>query len=73
MCSSDLGLTARSTEERSQYQNKQRAMKKLQKKIFGLQQEEKKKQVNAAWREHNRIIRGNPVRIYEGEKFILKK
>ena len=70
---SPTGLTARSTEERSQYQNKQRAMKKLQKKIFGLQQEEKKKQVNAAWREHNRIIRGNPVRIYEGEKFILKK
>ena len=67
------GLTAQSTEERSQYQNKQRAMKKLQKKISDLQQEEKEKQVNAAWREHNRIVRGNPVRTYEGEKFILKK
>ncbi len=30
-------------------------------------------QTNAAWREHTRIIRGNPVRTYEGERFILKK
>ncbi|MBQ6888534.1 MAG: peptide chain release factor H [Lachnospiraceae bacterium] len=67
------GLVAQSTEERSQFQNKQRAMEKLQKKLAGLQQEQKEKQVNAAWREHNRIVRGNPVRIYEGEKFILNK
>lgn len=66
------GLVAQSTEERSQFQNKQRAMEKLQKKLVGLQQEQKEKQVNAAWREHNRIVRGNPVRIYEGEKFMLK-
>ena len=66
------GLVAQSTEERSQFQNKQRAMEKLQKKLTGLQQEQKEKQVNAAWREHNRIVRGNPVRIYEGEKFMLK-
>lgn len=66
------GLVAQSTEERSQFQNKQRAMEKLQKKLAGLQQEQKEKQVNAAWREHNRIVRGNPVRIYEGEKFVLK-
>ena len=30
-------------------------------------------QVNAVWAEHTRIVRGNPVRVYEGEKFILKK
>lgn len=67
------GLTAQSTEERSQYQNRQRAMKKLKEKLSGLQQTEKEKQVNAAWQEHNRIVRGNPVRIYEGRNFILKK
>lgn len=67
------GLVAQSTEERSQFQNKQKAMEKLQKKLADLQQEQKEKQVNAAWQEHNRIVRGNPVRIYEGEKFILKK
>lgn len=67
------GLVTQSTEERSQFQNKQRAMERMQDKLAQLQKEQKEKQVNAAWREHNRIVRGNPVRIYEGERFILKK
>lgn len=67
------GLTAQSTEERSQFQNKQRAMEKLREKLANLQQEQKAKQTNAAWREHNRIVRGNPVRVYEGEGFVLKR
>lgn len=67
------GLMAQSTEERSQFLNKQRAMEKLQKKLADLQRAHEAEQVNAAWREHNRIVRGNPVRIYEGEKFVLKK
>ena len=66
------GLAAQSTEERSQFQNRQKAMERLQEKLAGLQQEQKAEQVNAAWREHTRIIRGNPVRVYEGERFILK-
>lgn len=67
------GLTTQSTEERSQFQNKQKAIERMQEKLAQLQQEQKEKQVNAAWREHNRLVRGNPVRTYEGEKFILKK
>ena len=67
------GLVSQSTEERSQFQNKQRAMEKLQEKLADLQKEQEAKQVNAAWREHARIVRGNPVRIYEGEKFVLRK
>lgn len=67
------GLVSQSTEERSQFLNKQRAMEKLQEKLADLQKEKEAKQVKAAWREHNRIVRGNPVRIYEGEKFVLKK
>lgn len=67
------GLVSQSTEERSQLQNKQRAMERLQEKIEQLQQEQNRKQTNIAWEEHNRIIRGNPVRVYEGEKFILKE
>ena len=67
------GLVSRSTEERSQFQNKQRAMEKLQERLADLQKEQEAKQVNAAWREHTRIVRGNPVRIYEGEKFVLRK
>lgn len=66
------GLVSQSTEERSQFQNKQRAMEKLQEKFIGLQQDLKEKQVNSAWQEHSRIVRGNPVRIYEGKGFILK-
>ncbi|MDO4332228.1 MAG: peptide chain release factor H [Eubacteriales bacterium] len=67
------GLVTQSTEERSQFQNKLRAMERMREKLSQLQQEQKEKQVNAAWREHTRIVRGNPVRVYEGERFILKK
>lgn len=67
------GTISQSTEERSQFQNKQRAMERLQEKLNQLQREQNKKQVNIAWEEHNRIVRGNPVRVYEGEKFILKE
>lgn len=66
------GLVSQSTEERSQFQNKRKAMEKLQKQLEDLQRKQKAVQANAAWKEHNRIVRGNPVRIYEGEKFILK-
>ena len=38
-----------------------------------LEIKKQEKQTNAAWREHNRIVRGNPVRVYEGEKFVLKR
>ena len=34
---------------------------------------EKEKSRNNAWSKHSEIVRGNPVRVYEGEKFILKK
>ena len=67
------GLVSQSTEERSQFMNKQRAMEKLQEKLVDLQRGQEAKQINDAWREHTRIVRGNPVRIYEGEKFILRK
>lgn len=67
------GLVTQSTEERSQFLNKQRAFERMQEKLAGLRQEQESAQTNAAWREHTRIVRGNPVRVYEGEKFILKK
>ncbi len=67
------GIVSKSTGERSQFMNRQRAMEKLQEKLADLQKEQKAKQVNAAWREHTRIVRGNPVRVYEGERFLPKK
>ncbi len=66
------GLVAESTEERSQFQNKQRALAKLAAQLNRLEQEQKDRQTNTAWQEHNRIVRGNPVRIYEGEHFKRK-
>lgn len=63
------GLVVTSTAERSQQQNRKDAMRKLR---FLLKEQELTKQEdheNAKWREHNRIVRGNPVRTYEGEIF----
>lgn len=66
------GIVTQSTEERSQFQNKQRAMERMREKLAGLRQEQQERQADAAWIEHYRIVRGNPVRTYEGERFLLK-
>lgn len=63
------GITVVSTEERSQYLNKQKALKRLQTIVETMKKDTEAKQVNQAWREHNKIIRGNPVRIYAGKEF----
>lgn len=67
------GITVTSTSERSQYANKKDALHKLNAILKEKEKEEKKKQVNAAWREHTRIVRGNPVRVYEGMEFKRKR
>ncbi len=67
------GTVTRSTEERSQFQNKQRAMERMREKLAGLQQEQQERQADVAWTEHYRIVRGNPVRTYVGERFLLKE
>ena len=66
------GITVTSTEQRSQFQNKAVAMQKLNAILADMGESAKAKQVNDAWKEHTRIVRGNPVRIYEGERFIRK-
>ena len=67
------GTVTRSTEERSQFRNKQKAMERMREKLAGLRQEQQERQADAAWMEHYRIVRGDPVRIYEGERFLLKE
>ena len=62
-------ITVVSTGERSQYLNKQKVLKRLQAILETMKKDTEAKQVNQAWREHNKIIRGNPVRIYEGKEF----
>ena len=61
------------TEERSQYLNKQKALKRLQAILETMKKDNEAKQVNQAWREHQRIVRGNPVRVYDGKEFRLVK
>lgn len=63
------GIVVTSTSERSQFQNKQDAKKKLNILLQEKENAAKKKQQKDAWQEHTRIVRGNPVRVYEGIKF----
>ena len=67
------GIAVTSTEERSQYMNKQRAMEKLTTILREQEENAKSRQTNQAWREHNCIVRGNPVRTYAGMDFVRKK
>ena len=66
------GITVTSTAQRSQVQNRQDALRKLnailQEKLYAAKAEQK----DNAWQEHTRIVRGNPVRIYEGMGFKQK-
>lgn len=66
------GITVTSTAERSQLLNKKDALEKLSAILADKQLAQQQLQINNAWKEHNRIIRGNPVRIYEGKGFKRK-
>ena len=63
------GDSAISTDERSQHRNKQIAVARLKEQISGRNQSSQDHAENQNWIEHYRIIRGNPVRIYEGMDF----
>ncbi len=63
------GITVSSTAQRSQYQNRQQCMKRLNAILNERERKAKGKQKNDAWKEHTRIVRGNPVRVYEGLNF----
>ena len=65
------GLRAISRDERSQHQNKQKALEKLNALIQWKEQENERRQNKEAWAEHAKIVRGNPVRIYTGKNFRL--
>ena len=63
------GIVVACTEERSQLQNKQRALKRLKSILEAKQADNNADAVNNAWKKHTEIERGNPIRKYEGEKF----
>jgi peptide chain release factor len=64
------GITVTSTAERTQQLNRKDALQKLNAILSEKEAENKAKQTNDAWREHTRIVRGNPVRVYKGMGFV---
>ena len=63
------GIVVTSTAERTQQLNRKDALNKLNIILQERTKLAKQKQINSAWQEHNRIIRGNPVRTYKGLNF----
>ena len=63
------GIVVTCTEERSQVQNKKRGLKRLAGILAARQEDKNAEALNSAWQKHTEIVRGNPVRKYEGEKF----
>ena len=69
ICHKPTGIVVTCTEERSQVQNKQKAMKRLASILAAKQEDYNAEALNNAWQKHTEIERGNPIRKYEGEKF----
>lgn len=67
------GISVVSTEARSQHMNKKLAINRLCDILSEKNLENRHKEKELAWLEHTRLERGNPVRIYEGMKFIRRK
>lgn len=66
------GLKAVAQEERSQYLNRKLAMSRLSALLRQKENESLNDCRKNRWNHHNRIERGNPVRVYEGGEFRLK-
>jgi len=66
------GLVATATESRSQAVNKQTALRKLKILLDNQKIINQQKLIDNQWHQTTSLIRGNPVRIYEGLKFKLK-
>ena len=67
------GIVVTSTAERSQKQNREDALCKLNAILAERERQAEGRQKNDAWRKHTEIVRGNPVRTYEGMGFVRKK
>ena len=67
------GISVTSTAQRSQAQNKADAMRKLNAILNDMEKNAKGQQKNDAWKEHTKIVRGNPVRTYVGMGFTRQK
>lgn len=63
------GLTAMARDERSQNANRKRALERLAILIARHEQRLFAKAQKLRWDAHNELVRGNPVKVYEGNDF----
>jgi peptide chain release factor len=67
------GITVMAQEERSQHRNRKLAMSRLNALLRQKENAVERDSNTSRWDHHNRLERGNPVRVYEGVDFRLKK
>ena len=65
-------ITVTATEERTQQANRQIAMKKINAVLKNQKELLKQENKKESWQEHYRLVRGNPIRVYEGMDFKRK-
>ena len=63
------GVAVEADEERTQEANRRAASKKMAEAFAKMERDARAGQKNEMWRAHNELERGNPVRVYKGEKF----
>lgn len=67
----ETGISVRVESERSQHANKRLARALLFQKLEATKLEQMTQQEKARWQQHWELVRGNPVRTFKGEKFVL--
>jgi len=66
------GLAAVAQEERSQHLNRKLALSRLYERLNQEKKSTEMKQQKERWSNHGSLERGNPIRVYEGQRFKLK-
>ena len=64
------GLSAIARDERSQSANRKRALERLAILLARNELREQARAQRRRWDAHNELVRGNPVRVYEGKEFL---
>ncbi len=67
------GIKAVAQEERSQHLNRKLAMSRMNRLLGKKENEYMGESRKSRWNHHNKLERGNPVRVFEGQDFRLKK
>ncbi len=67
------GLTATAQEERSQSANRKLALARLAESFSQRQQQSERRVQHKRWTQHDALERGNPIRVYRGDKFELQE